>query len=86
MFADLFIPLCVDAFGGFSLISGANVVSIIALIMSFPVGVMATKRLVKTKVMPEVYTDGSEANATADTEPPSNPTTDPTVVETTQLM
>ena len=53
MFADLFIPLCVDAFGGFSLISGANVVSNIALIISFPVGVMATKRLVSTKVMPE---------------------------------
>jgi ABC-type phosphate transport system permease subunit len=53
MFADLFIPLCVDVFGGFSLISGANVVSNIALIISFPVGVMATKRLVSTKVMPE---------------------------------
>ena len=25
MFADLFIPLCVDAFGGFSLIGAANV-------------------------------------------------------------
>merc|ERR1719231_1992602 len=90
MFADLFIPLCVDAVGGFSLIGGANVVSIIALIISFPVGVMATKRLVKTKVMPEATyggnTDGSEANATANTEPPSNPTNDPTVVETTQLM
>eukprot|EP01043_Picozoa_sp_COSAG02_P017425 COSAG02_NODE_790_length_17186_cov_791.824603_6_plen_175_part_00 len=35
MFADLFIPLCVDAFGGFSLISGANVVSNIALIIIF---------------------------------------------------
>ena len=88
MFADLFIPLCVDAFGGFSLISGANVVSIIALIMSFPVGVMATKRLVKTKVSPETSYAGNidepaEENATANTEPPTN---DPTVVETTQLM
>eukprot|EP01043_Picozoa_sp_COSAG02_P054726 COSAG02_NODE_6242_length_3704_cov_23.033564_4_plen_347_part_00 len=88
MFADLFVPLCVDAFGGFSLISGANVVSIIALVISFPVGVMATKRLVKTKVSPETSYAGNidgpaEENATANTEPPTN---DPTVVETTQLM
>jgi len=88
MFADLFVPLCVDAFGGFSLISGANVVSIIALIISFPVGVMATKRLVKTKVMPEATYVGAtgEENATANTGPPANETNDPTVVETTQLM
>jgi hypothetical protein len=61
MFADLFVPLCVDAFGGFSMISGGNVVSIIALIVSFPVGVMATKRLVKTKISPDSpsYTSAS---------------------------
>ena len=50
----------------------------------------AFNAMVKTKVMPEATyggnTDGSQANATANTEPPSNPTNDPTVVETTQLM
>jgi len=82
MFADLFVPLCVDAFGGFSLIGGANVVSIIALIISFPVGVMATKRLVKTQVSPQDMSyQGDKATAVA-VPPPS----DPTVVETTQLM
>ena len=85
MFADLFVPLCVDAFGGFSLISGANVVSIIALVISFPVGVMATKRLVKPKVSPETSYSGNTdgPNATANTQPPSN---DPTAVEVTPLM
>ena len=85
MFADLFVPLCVDAFGGFSLISGANVVSIIALVISFPVGVMATKRLVRPKVSPETSYSGNTdgPNATANTQPPSN---DPTAVEVTPLM
>ena len=85
MFADLFVPLCVDAFGGFSLISGANVVSIIALIISFPV-VMATKRLVKPRSCPRRPTSATgEENATANTGPRPE-TNDPTVVETTQLM
>ena len=79
MFADLFVPLCVDAFGGFSMISGGNVVSIIALIVSFPVGVMATKRLVKSKISPDSpsYTGNTDGQ---------NETTNQPVAETTQLM
>lgn len=88
MFADLFIPLCVDAVGGFGVISIANGFSFFALIISFPVGVMATKRLVKKKVSPEVSyigtADNGAENTTEDTQPLTNP--DPHVVQTTQLM
>ena len=90
MFADLFIPLCVDAFGGFSLIGAANVLSILALVVSFPVGVMATKRLVKNQgIVPElaykgttvlVGTDGMSQGAITQNQP------EPHTVETTQLM
>jgi len=81
MFADLFIPLCVDAFGGFSLIGAANVLSIIALVVSFPVGVIATKRLVKSQgIVPELaYKGDTEGTITQDQQ-------DPHTVETTQLM
>lgn len=84
IFADLFVPLCVDAFGGFSMISAGNVVSIIALIISFPVGVMATKRLVKSKISPELSYAGSAdgQNDTAN----AQPTGSYPVTETTQLM
>jgi hypothetical protein len=96
MFADLFIPFCVDAFGGFSLIGSANVISIISLIISFPIGILATKRLVKSpgvsplttyggKIEDDGLGQGEVGNETADAgQPPAQ--NHPHVVETTQLM
>jgi hypothetical protein len=82
--------------GGFSLIGSANVISIISLIISFPIGILATKRLVKSPGVSPVTTYGGKiedgglgqgevGNETADAgQPPAQ--NHPHVVETTQLM
>lgn len=58
-----------------------QVLSIIALVVSFPVGVIATKRLVKSQgIVPELaYKGDTEGTITQDQQ-------DPHTVETTQLM
>jgi len=44
--SDLFYPLCVDAFGGFTWIVAGHIVSLVMLLLSFPIGIASTKRLV----------------------------------------
>ena len=44
--SDLFYPLCVDAFGGFTWIVAGHIVSLVVLLLSFPIGIASTKRLV----------------------------------------
>ena len=46
--SDLFYPLCVDAFGGFTYIVTGHIVSLVVLLLSFPIGIMSAKRHANT--------------------------------------
>jgi len=50
--ADIFIPLCQETYGGITLIVFANYMAGVGLLISLPIGVMATKRF-KYGNMPE---------------------------------
>jgi len=41
---DIFVPLCQEAYGGISLITAANYIGVVCLIISIPLGILATKR------------------------------------------
>jgi hypothetical protein len=45
---DIFYPLCQEAYGGIFLITLANYIALVGLIISLPLGIMATKRFVPT--------------------------------------
>ena len=44
---DIFFPVCNEAYGGLTTIALANYIALVGLIISFPMGVMGTKRYVK---------------------------------------
>ena len=41
---DIFVPLCQESYGGVFLITAANYIAAVGLIISLPLGIMATKR------------------------------------------
>jgi hypothetical protein len=45
--ADIFVPLCQESYGGIFLITVANYMGAVGLIISIPLGIMATKRFDK---------------------------------------
>jgi len=56
--ADIFVPLCQESYGGIFLITAANYMGAVGLIISIPLGIMATKRFDKRWSEEEEETTG----------------------------
>jgi len=61
LLADIFVPLCQESYGGIFLITAANYMGAVGLIISIPLGIMATKRFDKR------WADEEEVDTTGQT-------------------